>query len=861
MLSISPPAKGIGRAKYYMELAREDYYLEGGEPVGKWFGEGARYLGLEGKVLGSQFHSLIQGFAPITGVALVQNAGEDRQALWDLTFSAPKSVSVAWSQAPEPIRHEIQQAHEQAVRAALTQAEELYGWTRRGKEGQTLERAHLVSALFEHGTSRAQDPQLHTHALLFNVAIRDDLSTGSIFVRPVFEGKMVLGALYRAEFAMFLERIGFTCERGPQQTFELKGRDSDLCSFFSKRSHEIRHEMNRLGLSGAVAAQKVTLGTRETKDHQPRSKLMESWRAIGLEKGWGEQQVIKSIAKQTQGRDQAQDQADTLHQSLDRLMKDNTHFTRNALIRAVAEEAQTRGVSAKDAVAISLQALKSDRVEHLGKGFYTTKECLQMEKDLLSTVEKSRDHKAHALPARAVEKKLMGEKRLSEEQKAAVRHITAGQGSISVVSGLAGTGKSSLLKVARELWEKEGYTVYGAAFTGKAARELQTGAGIESRTISKTQLLLDSKFPFYRGKKLIAPNAPSWSPLHGVSVPCLRRARNELHLTSKSVLVVDEAGMVPTPQMKQLIESAARAKAKIVLVGDEKQLQAIGQGGAFSSIARRLGAEKLTEIKRQRDAWGREFVRHFANGEAGQALGKAAERGLINVTKSTDEAKAKLISDWKKEGTTAPEKNLILSGKRADAEGLNKLAQEQRIKARVLGRGSLKNASERIYEGDRILFTKNSTRLGVQNGTLATAKTIDRKFLTARLDTGDLVKIPHHDYQHFQLGYAVTTHKAQGMTTNNAFILLDSKMQDLHLSYVQASRAREMTAFYMDKNTAGKKLEAIAGAMSKDREKRLATDILEQTKEEERVTRQKEEQRRQEEQRRRPQSHGHEHSY
>jgi conjugative relaxase-like TrwC/TraI family protein len=867
MLSISPPAKGLARAKYYMDLAREDYYVEGGEPPGKWFGNGAQRLGLGGSVKRHQFHALIQGYDPRTGAALVQNAGQDRQALWDLTFSAPKSVSVAWSQASENTRQEIETAHEDAVKEALVQLQDLYAWTRRGKEGQRLDRTQIVTALFEHGTSRAQDPQLHCHALLFNLGVRDDLSTGSLFIRPVFVAKMLLGALYRAEFAALLEqRLGFTCEKGPQYTFELKGRNPGLCSFFSKRSREVRQEMDRLGLTGAVAAQTITLRTRTTKEHEPRVSLFEKWRIIGLQQGWSSDEVQKARSSPSV-REFGKERTQALQAAIDRLMHDSTYFNENALIRAVAEEAQSRGLRAKDVLTIAREAIASGRLQALGRGFFSTRECLQMEKDLLADVERTKDDATHALQQRKVEAKLSKSKGLSDEQKVAVRHITAGRGSISVLSGMAGTGKSTLLKVARELWEKEGYSVHGAAFTGKAARELQMGSGIGSRTIAKTQILLDGKGRDYWGKKLLAPNAPRFfglNPLHGLAIPWLYNGRkNGLVLTRKSVLVIDEAGMVPTPQMKALLTTALQARAKVVLVGDARQLQAIGQGGAFASIAKRLGAAVLTEVRRQTQSWARQLVHHFANGQAGKALQIANDRGLLNVARTPEEAKIKLIEDWKTRGARKPENNLILAGTRADAADLNRRAQEERIKASILGRTSVKQGKERIYAGDRVLFTKNSSRLGVQNGALGTVKSIDRRFLTAMLDDGQAVTIPIANYQDFQLGYAVTTHKAQGMTTQNTFILLDSKMQDLHLSYVQASRAREITSFYMGKTTAAPNLTAMAEAMSRARDKQLATDLLEKSIEEERTKHAEEERRRQEhEQRiRHSEGQGHEHSY
>ena len=183
MLSISPPLTGAGQGDYYLELAREDYYTKGGEPPGHWHGQGAKALGQKGQVTPDDLRSYLDGYSPSSKAAYVQNAGkEDRQAGWDLTFSAPKSVSVLWSQASPEVRKEIQAAQQEAVNKALSYLESEAGITRRGKGGGDKEQAGLVFATFEHGTSRAQDQQLHTHALLLNIGVRADGTTGSIAV-------------------------------------------------------------------------------------------------------------------------------------------------------------------------------------------------------------------------------------------------------------------------------------------------------------------------------------------------------------------------------------------------------------------------------------------------------------------------------------------------------------------------------------------------------------------------------------------------------------------------------------------------------------------------------------------------------
>ena len=247
MLSISAMSAGNGR--YYLDLPQEDYYLNGGEPRGKWWGKGAALLGLEGVVKDRQLTGLFKGIGP-DGRQLTQNAGDKkRQPGWDLTFSAPKSVSTLWSQGDERIRREIEAAHEAAVHAALTYLQREAGFTRRGKGGTQWEVGHLIVATFEHGVSRAIEPQIHTHTLVMNACMREDGTTGTILSKPLYQHKMAAGALYRAELASQLEqRLGVTCERD-KSSFSLKGVPKALNDFFSTRRVEILEALAARGFS------------------------------------------------------------------------------------------------------------------------------------------------------------------------------------------------------------------------------------------------------------------------------------------------------------------------------------------------------------------------------------------------------------------------------------------------------------------------------------------------------------------------------------------------------------------------------------------------------------------------------------
>jgi len=807
MLSIG--AMGSGQSEYYLALAREDYYLEGGEPPGRWLGTGAGALGLSGLVDKEQFRHLFQGFSAGGEEKLVQSAGhESHRPGWDLTFSAPKTVSVLWSQTDAATRQTIQEAHFAAVKAAVGYLEEVAAIARLGKGGLTQEPATLAVATFEHGTSRAQDPQLHTHCLVLNLGLCADGKTRTLESKTLFEHKMTAGALYRAELSALLEeRLGLLS--GKQKSwFELAGVPKDLAEHFSTRRQEIEALLAAKGYDSPEAAAMAALVTREVKGHAAREELFARWHAEGRAHGWSEREAHALLdSGEARRRDPEIAASAAVYRASERLLAQQSYFSGRELLRAAAEEAQGYGVGA-ERIRATVQEQLADERQYVCLGraageqvLYTTRETLLLEKDLLARVTRSRGDARHALSEEAASgaAQRMEQKNgwtLSEEQRAALLHITTRAGSVQLVRGLAGTGKTALLEAARAAWEEAGFTVRGAALAGKAAEGLETGAGIESATIAATLRRLE---------------------------------RGEIVLSNRSVLVVDEAGMVDTRQMKRLVDAAHNAGAKLVLVGDAKQLQPIGAGGAFRALESALGAAALTQIRRQEQAWMAEAVHAVERGEAREALYAYARAGRLRVTDDRTAAREALIADWKADGAAHPRQNLIVAGENREAVILNRLAQEERRQARQLGSKSVEVGGERIHEGDRILFTKNSNIFGVKNGHLATVDFLGetRNTLSARLDDGRRVTVPLGRYQDVKLGYAITTHKGQGLTVDNAFVLLGGAMQDLHLSYVQLSRARQEARLYTTKEEAGENLATLARDMSALRQKETAHAVLE----------------------------------
>jgi len=801
MLSISPPM-AAGQGGYYVNLAREDYYLEAaGEPLGVWFGRGAQVLGLSGAVERDPFTRVFSGFdptthseggAPVPDRRLVQNAGKpERQCGWDLTFSAPKSVSVLWALADSDLSSAVRRAHDEAVKSALRYLEEVAGYSRVGARGERV-RASLVFALFEHGTSRALDPQLHTHALLLNVGLRQG-GTGSLESREIFRHKMAAGALYRADLSARLDALGVSLVRR-KNWFEVDSIPRELVVEFSKRRREVLDQLDLYGAHSAKAAKIAALDTRSEKECLPRAELFARWQQLTREMGIDPAAITQ--LEPPPRRDVTDEVSRAISRAKDSLLYHQSHFSERELVRLVAEAAQTRGVSAeavRETVAAHLAGdtrivrLKAVREEPR----FTTVETLVLEERLLQAVRKQKGTLAHRISETARSAALSAYPKLSPEQKLALHQVTSGTDSIACLFGMAGTGKSHLLAAAKRAWEIDGYQVLGAALSGKAAQNLEAASGIACQTLHSLIAALDTQ---------------------------------EKKLEKDSVLVVDEAGMVGTRQMAMLVESTRAAGAKLVLVGDWNQLQAIEAGGPFRAIAKETGYASLTEIRRQDEEWMRDAIRLVAEGRGPEALSHFAARGLLSVCETPDEASTDLLQAWAKEGLTAPAQNLILCASNEDAAKLNRAAQSMRL--HLLGRDQLAAGTAVLHEGDRVLFTRNRPALGVQNGALGTVERIDslRREIWAKLDSGANVFVPLATYgeENLRLGYAVTTHKAQGTTVRNSFVLLGGPLQDRELAYVQASRASAETRLFADRFQCGEELLDLERQFETSRQKDLA---------------------------------------
>ncbi|WP_129791525.1 Ti-type conjugative transfer relaxase TraA [Sphingosinicella sp. CPCC 101087] len=381
---------------------------------------------------------------------------------------------------------------------------------------------------------------------------------------------------------------------------------------------------------------------------------------------------------------------------------------------------------------------------------------------------------------------------LSPEQRGAFEHVTSARG-LSNVIGYAGSGKSAMLGVAREAWEKGGYHVHGAALSGIAAENLEHGSGIESRTLASLE------HQWAQGREL---------------------------LTDRHVLVIDEAGMIGTRQMERVVSEARKRQAKIVLVGDVEQLQAIEAGAAFRAIAERHGAVEITSIRRQVEEWQRDATRQLATGRTGEALSAYHEAGHVHAAASRDEARERLIEGWERDRNIAPaDSRIILAHINEDVHALNKVARARMRDAGELGEevGLKVSRGERAFAcGDRIMFLRNERSLGVKNGSLGTVRSVDAMRMQVLLDDGRSVMFDHKDYADLDHGYAATIHKAQGITVDRVHVLATPGL-DRHAAYVALSRHRRRVDLHYGEDDFADRSRLVR-TLSRERGKDMASD-------------------------------------
>jgi Ti-type conjugative transfer relaxase TraA len=437
-----------------------------------------------------------------------------------------------------------------------------------------------------------------------------------------------------------------------------------------------------------------------------------------------------------------------------------------------------------------------------GQDRFTSREMIAVEERLYRAAELMAARERHAVRERSVALALERAESdglvLSREQRSAFAHVTESR-DLGIVVGYAGAGKSALLGVAREAWEDSGFRVSGIALSGIAAENLEAGSGIASRTIASLE------HQWTQGREI---------------------------LSAKHVLVIDEAGMIGSRQLERVLSEAERRGAKVVLVGDPEQLQAIEAGAAFRSITEHAPHVEIREIRRQRENWQQAATRELASGRTADALDAYRGHGMAHAAESRDDARNDLIEGWDRERAKMPGKTrIILTHTNDEVRALNELARGRLKERGELGENvkiHVERGSREFASGDRIMFLKNDRGLGIKNGSLGIVERIDTAHMDVRLDAGRAIAFDLKDYANIDHGYAATIHKAQGVTVDRVHVLATPGL-DRHAAYVALSRHRESVALHYGRDDFADDAR-LARVLSLDRAKDMASDYAREEK-------------------------------
>jgi conjugative relaxase-like TrwC/TraI family protein len=795
-----------GQEGYYersVAPALDDYYAGRGESPGIWAGRGAGQLELEGVVEEGELGKLVRGLHPKTEERLRRHpkqrtitieridpeTGERRSeqkklhpvAGFDLVFSAPKSVSLLYALGGEETQLAVAQAHAAAWQAALSYLEDEACVTRRGRNGVIREQAGgFVAAAYQHRTNRAQEPHLHTHVIVANMARSPDGTWRALDGEALLKNhRLAAGYLYQAQLRYELsQRLGVRWREPTKGMAELRGLPAAVLREFSTRRTQLLDYMADRGTAGFYAATVAQVETRERKQELDLPRLREDWRARAAEHGLG-QRELNALVHGTPHREPTRQELLRLVSHMlgpTGLTERRTAFSAPDLVMAWAE-AHSQGANASRIRRLCDRFVKIEGVERVGEqptagrpARYSTAELLRLEGEALVLVARGKDAGAPAAAPDVVERVLIergSDVVLSGEQESMVRAVAGSGDRVVAVIGRAGAGKTTATHALASVFRAAGSPVLGAAPSGVAAEKLQDETGIPSTTLHRL----------------------------------LHHAAREGGLPVGCVLIVDEAGMAETRVLVPVLQSVEDAGGKAVVIGDPHQLPAVGAGGLFAGIVERYGAIELTENRRQRDELERDALAAIRRGLGRDYLAFAERRERLVVSENPLATRTRLLADWWRSARDDLSGNVMIALRRRDVAELNALARALMDTHGRLGQERLTVASREYAAGDRIVCLRNSDRIGVKNGTRGTVEEVDRerRALIVATDRGDRVILTRRylEGRNARHGYALTGHSGQGVTVERAFVLGSGEARLQEWGYVALSRAREATWLYV----------------------------------------------------------------
>jgi conjugative relaxase-like TrwC/TraI family protein len=794
---------------YYLAAVAEgvdEYYRGVGEAPGRWTGITSPALGLEGEVAGEDLHAVWAGQHPDTGEALARFPGREI-AGYDLTFRAPKSVSLLALLGDPDTAGTVTAAHEAAVDAAFSYIEHNAARSRTGKNGlHQVEVQGLVAAAFRHRTSRAGDPHLHTHVLVANMAQGPDEVWRTLDGRWLYLHAKTAGYLYEAHLRDELtRRLGV--EWGPVRNgiADVAGIDRSVIDHFSDRRRQIEEHLDEIGFRSARAAELAALETRQAKDTTlDVGSMRQMWEAKAAEIGFDPaslsevlDRVPRSFPVSVPGQFPVSvpvpGQARVAQQLLgpNGLTARASTFDRRDVLRGIAE-LMPAGATVAQIEAMADRLLTHPEVIPLmmpatGTGLlgsdvirradgtviaaptseprWSTLELIRLERDLVHRSTARTGDGSGVVPDQILARVLGTRPTLEAEQAEMVTRLTRSGNGIEVVSAAAGTGKTYTLDAARDAWQAAGYRVIGAAQAGIAAQELHSSAGIESSTLAMLRIDLDT---------------------------------GRIELDARTVLVIDEAGMAGTRTLAPILAAADHAGSKVVLVGDPRQLPEIDAGGVLTGLSERLGPIELTHNRRQRQQWERDALAELRAGDIDVALTAYADNGRLVTGADAFEVRRTMVADWWSH-RLAGDTTTMTAFRRDDVDDLNGRARAYLERAGQL-HGPVLEINDRPFQaGDQIVCLRNERRLGIHNGTRATITNIDpdHHAITIETNRGEIRLPPEYvDAGHIAHGYATTIHKTQGATVDRG-LLLGTDELFRERGYVGMSRGRISNHLYL----------------------------------------------------------------
>ncbi|MGB8783965.1 MAG: MobF family relaxase [Terriglobales bacterium] len=870
MLTISKPLSA-GQAQTYHQkeftAKEQNYWSQRGIIAGEWQGRLAGEFGLTGMVSSEDFAKLSQGQHPQTGEQLVRQRASyeyqdaegktiktmEHRAGWDATFSAPKSVSLTALVGGD---ERVREAHRESVRVALDQLER-YTQARIGGNHPPETTGKFVAAKFEHDTARPVDgyvaPQLHTHAVVFNVTERDNGPSRAIQPHSLFASQQFATAVYQSELTYRVRQLGYEITTGRSGAPEIKGYTQEYLDASSPRSQQIREYLERTGRSGKEAAEIAAHSTRDRKEIHSPAEVMAAHRKLAAAFGHQANAVVRAARERSQHQEKPVSSLDRVRESLTfsrdknferEAVVDERALIRDGLRRGMGEITYTQVRANLDTRLASGEFQIVERSQTVPGRQFTTAKTIQAEHEILRRMREGLDHLEPVLSRPQAIAVADRYSHLNWAQKTVIEDVLSSRDRVQGIQGFAGSGKTSTLAAIRTAAEGQGHQVEGFAPTSRAARQLKE-AGIEAGTLQAF----------------------------------LARTGHPEVEERKHLYLIDESSLASTNQIREFL-SRLGAGDRVILIGDIRQHQGVEAGRPFEQLQDAgMRTARLDEIIRQQDPALKSTVELLATGQVSAALEALQQQGRVKEIPNAEDRVRAIAKTY----VESPQNTLIVSPDNASRRELN-VAVRQDLKLigtlatedhtfRVLVQRQDMTGAERswanhyevndivrytrgskaigigagayasvvaidpaanlltvekanhelatydprrltgvsVYQeidrefsaGERIQFTAPDKALGVANRDLAVIESIrpDGR-VTAVLSDDRQIEFNAREHPHFDHGYAVTSHSSQGLTAERVLVHADTSVHpDLlnsRFAYVSVSRASHDAVLFTD---------------------------------------------------------------